>query len=166
MLTGLSDVGGNGIIAGSSTGQAEWVIVPTVDAAPVTNTEYFVGGTLTYQQDGQSITVPLTPTSVTVFPMAQLNLKYFLERDVFADDPFTPQIEPSIPFNLAVMVENNGAGVARNMSIVSAQPKIVENESGLLIDFKIIATDQGERQLVGGLGWGLWTKGGSTGWSA
>ena len=137
VLTGLSDVSGTGTIVGSSTGKAEWVIVPTVDAAPTTNTQYFVGGTLTYQQDGQNVTVPLTPTSISVFPLAQLNVKYFHERDVFADDPFTPQIEPSIPFNLAVMIQNNGAGQARNVSIASAQPKIIENESGLLIDFKI-----------------------------
>jgi hypothetical protein len=119
-----------------------------VDAAPTNTLEYFVGGTLTYAQDGQNVTVPLTPTSITVLPLAQLNVKYFHDRDVFSDDPFTSVIEPSIPFNLAVMIENTGYGVAKNVRITSAQPKIVENESGLLIDFNIIGTEVSGQNLT------------------
>ncbi|MRR10713.1 hypothetical protein EG831_11720, partial [bacterium] len=59
---------------------------------------------------------------------------------MFADDPFTVEIEPSVPYSLAVMVLNKGRGAARDVRIDSAQPKIVENEKGLLADFKIIAT--------------------------
>jgi hypothetical protein len=44
-------------------------------------------------------------------------------------------------FNLAIMVRNKGAGAARNFSITSAQPEIVENQKGLLVDFRIIATE-------------------------
>jgi hypothetical protein len=69
-----------------------------------------------------------------------LSLKYFHQRDVFSDDPFTTPIEPSIPYSLAVMVQNNGAGIAKNFRVTSAQPKIIENEKGLLADFRIIAT--------------------------
>src|SRR6185437_1604678 len=62
------------------------------------------------------------------------------QRDVSADDPHTPQIEPSVPFELAVMVQNSGAGTAHNLSIDSAQPRIIDNEKGLLINFQIIAS--------------------------
>ncbi|HBJ38420.1 MAG TPA: hypothetical protein DDZ51_27440, partial [Planctomycetaceae bacterium] len=44
------------------------------------------------------------------------------------------------PFTLAVMVQNNGAGDARNLRIESARPRIIENEKGLLIDFEILGT--------------------------
>ncbi len=66
---------------------------------------------------------------------------YFFQRDVLSDDPFTEEVEPSVPFNLAAMVQNIGPGEANNVSIKSAQPKIIENEKGLLIDFQIIASE-------------------------
>src|SRR5262249_35814535 len=40
-----------------------------------------------------------------------------------------------------VMVHNTGKGEAKDVTITSAQPKIIENEKGLLIDFQIIATE-------------------------
>ena len=86
------------------------------------------------------MTFPLTPVAITVYPQPELYLDYFWQRDVYADDPWTEEIEPSIPFELAVMVWNQGGGVAQNLRIESAQPQIVENEKGLLIDFKIIAS--------------------------
>src|SRR5688572_31274000 len=48
---------------------------------------------------------------------------------------------------MAVMVQNKGRGAARNVRIDSAQPKIVENEKGLLADFKIIATEVAGQSL-------------------
>ena len=38
------------------------------------------------------------------------------------------------------MVHNIGKGIAKDVRIVSSQPQIVENDKGLLIDFKIIGT--------------------------
>jgi hypothetical protein len=75
-------------------------------------------------------------------------LKYLHQRDVFSDGPFTDVVEPSIPFNRAVMVQNRGYGLAKTFRITSAQPQIVENEKGLLIDFQIIATEVAGRNLV------------------
>ena len=106
-----------------------------MDAAPEAPTNYLVSGTFSYVQNGATITIPLSPAPINVQPSPQLYLKYFLQRDVFGDDPYTPQIEPSIPFPLAVMVENQGYGVAQNFQITSAQPTIVDNEKGLLINF-------------------------------
>ncbi len=147
-LSGISAVNGSGIIAPASTGKAEWIIVPTSDAAPNEPVEYWVSGTLRYLQDGLEVRVPLAPAPITVYPNPRLFVKYFHERDVYSDDPFTDTVEPSVPFNLAVMVENRGKGDARNMRITSAQPEIVENERGLLIDFQIIATEVAGKNLT------------------
>src|SRR4051812_26300921 len=72
--------------------------------------------------------------------MPRITLDYFLTQDVFADDPFTPQIEPAIPFTLGVRAKNSGAGPVKKLKIESAQPKIVENIQGLLIGFQIIGS--------------------------
>ncbi|MDO8595516.1 MAG: hypothetical protein Q7R45_02720, partial [Sulfuricaulis sp.] len=133
VLTGLSGVDGTGVLSGNSTGTVSYILVPTSEAAPETPTRYGVGGILTYKQDGQEVVIPLYPAPITVFPDPRLAVKYFHQRDVFADDPFTRDIvEPSIPFNLGVLVKNRGGGTARNVRIVSGQPRIIENEKGLL----------------------------------
>jgi len=147
-LQNLTAVDGAGVIPAGATGTATWTLVPTVDAAPTNATVYYVSGTLSYQQDGILITVPLTGVPITVHPIPQLHLNYFMERDVYADDPFTPQIEPSVPFNLAVMVANRGYGVAHNFQITSAQPQIVDNEKGLLINFQILGTQVNGQNLT------------------
>ena len=137
----LSAVDGTGILAGNSTGTAKWLLIPTIDAAPEVETRYFVGGTLSYHLDGSDITAPLAEVPIRVLPSPRLTLKYFHQRDVFSDDPFTDAIEPAIPYSLAVMVQNRGYGQAKNFRITSAQPQIIENDKGLLIDFNIIATE-------------------------
>ncbi len=147
-LQGLSGVNGTGQIAAKSTGKASWILIPTSDAAPSGPVTHVVGGTLRYQQDGVLIVIPLIPGSINVLPNASLSLKYFHQRDVFADDPFTDEIEPSIPYSLAVMIQNSGKGTARNLRITSAQPKIVDNQKGLLIDFNIIATEVAGQSLT------------------
>ncbi|MFZ2633053.1 MAG: LamG-like jellyroll fold domain-containing protein [Desulfosalsimonadaceae bacterium] len=75
--------------------------------------------------------------TIYVKPLPQLELDYFLTKDVFGDDAFTTPIEPSIPFTLGVRIKNNGEGAARKLKIDSAQPKIVENNQGLLIGFAL-----------------------------
>ena len=147
-LVGLSGVDGTGILAGISLGTAKWVIIPSSDAAPTNATQYYVAGRLGYVQNGAELSVPLAPVAITVLPTPKLHVHYFHERDVFSDDPFTDEIEPSIPFNLAVMVQNRGFGIAKNFRITSAQPQIVENEKGLLIEFQIIATEVAGRNMV------------------
>jgi subtilase family serine protease len=147
-LNGLSGIDGQGLLAGSSTGIAKWKIVPSGDAAPMVSTTYYVSGSLSYVQSGLPVTVPLAPAAITVLPTPRLSIHYFHERDVISDDPFTDAIEPSLPFNLAVLVQNRGYGTARNFRITSAQPQIVENEKGLLIEFQIIATEVAGRSLM------------------
>jgi hypothetical protein len=50
-------------------------------------------------------------------------------------------MEPSQPFTLGLLVRNTGAGSARNVTVRSGQPRIVENEKGLLIDFQVVASE-------------------------
>ena len=141
VLNGLSGVSGGGILPAQSIGSSSWIIVPTSLAAPTNQVRHLVSGTLRYKQAGVVVTVPLVPTPIDVLPNPKLSVDYFHQRDVFSDDPFTLEIEPSIPFTLGVMVRNEGYGTARNMRIQSGQPRIIENDKGLLINFEIIATE-------------------------
>ena len=147
-LSNLTAVDGTGTILANTSGSAEWTFIPTGNAAPNEPTIYSIGGSLSYKENGNNITVPLLSTPVTVFPQAELYLDYFHQRDVFADDPFTVEIEPSVPFSLGILVKNQGKGTAKNLHISSAQPKIIDNEKGLLIDFNIIGTQIGTESIT------------------
>jgi len=147
VLDGLTAVDGTGVVPPNSSGKATWTLVPTTDAVGADPEDFLVGGVLRYRDGTLPVVVPLAPTLITVHPSASLAVKYFHQRDVFADDPFTTEVEPSIPYSLAVMVENKGRGAARDVRIISAQPKIVENEKGLFADFRIIATEVAGQNL-------------------
>src|SRR5205085_160360 len=86
--------------------------------------------------------------TITVYPDCLLKLDYFLQRDVIGDDPFTPVIEASEPFNLGLLVKNVGAGSAKNFRIASAKPQVFENQKGLLIDFQMIGTKVGNTAVT------------------
>lgn len=73
----------------------------------------------------------VSPDVITVKPLPQLTLDYFLQQDVIGDDPLTPEVEAVEPFTLGVRVKNNGLAVARNLKIDSAQPRIIDNQQGL-----------------------------------
>lgn len=139
-LSGLTGVDGSGVLANGATGSAEYTFIPTLEAAPTQPTGYYVGGILRFKEDGQLVTIQLLPGEITVLPEARLTLEYFQQRDVYSDDPFTPELEPAEPFALGLRVRNTGAGTARNFRIASAQPKIIENEKGLQIDFKLLGS--------------------------
>jgi hypothetical protein len=147
-LSGLAGVNGEGLVAPGTTGKAVWNIIPTSEAAPGATQTYYVSGSLRYIQDGVAVTVPLSAAPITVHPLAELHLTYFHQRDALGDDPFTDEIEPSVPFSLAVMVRNAGDGVARNVRISSSQPEIIDNDKGLFIDFDIIATEVAGQNLA------------------
>jgi subtilisin family serine protease len=135
-------------LGAGATGRARWIIIPTGDAAADGPTQYTIGGYMTYEIQGTGSTAVLLPAPITVYPDAKLTLRYFWQRDVYSDDPFTEEVEPSEPFSLAVMVLNYGQGTARNFRIESAQPQIVENAKGLLIDFQIIGTDVNGQGMI------------------
>ncbi len=147
VLGGIDGTNGDGTVPTGGTGTLTWTLVPASDAAPTNITSYFVSGGLNYNISDNSVSIPLAPTAITVYPSPRLSVKYFCQRDVYADDPTTPIVEPSIPFSLAVMVQNTGQGTAKDFTITSAQPQIVDNEKGLLINFQIIATEVAGQNL-------------------
>jgi hypothetical protein len=140
-LEGLDAIDGNGELAAKGIGTIQWTLIPRDTAALESPVEYTVGGVISYTQGTTSFNIPVENVPITVRPDAALSLKYFHQRDVVSDDPYTDVIEPAQPFKLAVLVENKGFGDARNLKIVSSQPEIVDNEKGLFIDFKAIGTE-------------------------
>lgn len=141
-LENILNVSGTGVVAPATTARINWLIVPSAAAAggSVAGKRYFVGARLFYRLAGEVQEVAVAPDFITVRPQPELELDYFITRDVRADDPFTPEIEPAEPFSLGVRVMNQGLGTARNVRIQSAQPRIVENELGLLIGFEIVGS--------------------------
>lgn len=141
-MDNISNVSGSGTVSPSSSADIHWLIIPALGAArgPTEGpqgTLYYVGATLTYTIGGEEHVTTVTPDYIYVKPMPELTLDYFLPTDVYGDDAFSEEIEPTIPFSLGVRVKNSGFGVAKSLKIDSAQPKIVENEQGLLIGFVI-----------------------------
>ena len=142
-IEGVSDVTGSGSIPASTIADIHWLIIPapaSVENAP-TGKMYYVGARLVYTMGGEEHETVVTPDFIYVKPLPKLSLDYFLPDEVYGDDPFTTETEPSIPFSLGVRIANNGDGVAGDLKIDSAQPKIVENEQGLLVDFLIVGTE-------------------------
>ena len=143
----LSDTAIGWLLPSEMTGSAEWLIIPYSEAAPDSDRVYDVGGTLSYSSDGNNITVPLLPTLITVRPDPSLLVHYFWERYVVGDDPFTNEVEPSVPFTLGVAVRNAGHGIAYSLQITSGQPEIIENVRGLLVNFMIIGANIGNEVI-------------------
>jgi PKD repeat protein len=142
-MSGTDDVAGAGVLPPASKADIHWLIIPA--PASVEDTAggalYYVGARLQYTINGEQEVTEVTPDYIHVRPLPLLTLDYFLPDEVYGDDPFTEEIEPSIPFSLGVRIANNGHGPANKVKIDSAQPKIVENEQGLAVDFKIIGSE-------------------------
>ncbi len=129
----------NGQISPKTTGELRWLIIPTAGAAgnQQGGTLYFVGARLEYSYGGKVEVVNVAQDSIAVKPQPKLVLDYFLTQEVIGDDAFTAEIEPPVPYTLGLRIQNTGSGVANNVAIESAQPRIVENDQGLAIGFKI-----------------------------
>ncbi|MGA6927720.1 MAG: putative Ig domain-containing protein, partial [Desulfosarcina sp.] len=141
-MTNIGDVTGSGVVAPSTSADIHWLIIPVSGASNglESGTLYYVGATLSYTIGGEGNTTEVTPDTIYVKPMPEISLDYFLPLEVYGDDAFTESIEAPIPFPLGVRVRNSGHGTVRDLTIESAQPKIVENEQGLLIGFAIQGT--------------------------
>lgn len=134
------------------TGTATIMFIPTKYAAPLHPIDYSFGGTLSYTDpvSGMRITRELFPTTLTVKPSPELDLTYFMQRDVWGDDPLTEDVvEPMVPAEFTVLINNKGYGDATNVRMVTEQPKIIENEKGLYIDFEILSSQlKGEDKVL------------------
>ena len=135
----INNVDGSGVVNPASTAIINWLLIPAPGSAgenPL-GKKYLVGATLKYKFGGEETILDISPDVITVKPLPLLTLDYFLTQDVVADDPLTAPIEASEPFTLGVRVKNTGFATAKNLKIDSAQPKIIENNQGLLIGFKL-----------------------------
>lgn len=142
-LSGIDALDGTDGLAASGSFTSEDTFLPSTLAAPEGPAAYRIGGTLSFRDvtESHDHLIQLDPVTVHVLPQAELTLDYFQERNVVSDDPFTDDVvEPASPFLLGVLLSNDGRGTADSLRIESAQPKIIENEKGLLVDFKIIGS--------------------------
>ena len=127
-------------VAANGTGSAMIRFIPARQAAPTEPKLYRFGGTIVYTDpfSGETATVKLVPVALTVSPAPYLHLDYFVQRDVCADNPLTPDVvEASLPAELAVLVRNVGGGAAKGVTIASAVPETVLNEKGLSVAFDL-----------------------------
>jgi hypothetical protein len=102
----------DGVIDPKTNAKATWLILALTEAAPLFDTKYDISGMLRYNIEGVGYLQNLAPDTITVKPDPQLFLKYFHSRNVFSDDPFTPAIEPPIPFQPGLLIENLSYGDA------------------------------------------------------
>lgn len=130
-------------LAANETGKATILFIPTKNAAPETDKKYSFGGSLTYLDPftGLEVTRDLYPVTLTVKPSPNLDLTYFMQRDIIGDDPLTKDVvEACEPAEFALLINNKGYGDATNVRMVTNQPEIIENEKGLFIDFEMLGT--------------------------
>ena len=134
-------------LGAQETGTATILFIPTKYAAPTVEKVYYFGGSLSYIDPftGLEVTRTLTPIALTVKPSPNLDLTYFMQRDIIGDDPLTEVVEPCEEAEFSLLINNIGYGDATNVQMVTDQPKIIENEKGLYIDFELISS-----QLNGG----------------
>ena len=124
------------------TGVATIMFIPTKFAAPTVEKRYSFGGTLSYVDPftGLVVTRDLFPVTLTVTPSPNLDLTYFMQRDIKGDDPLTEEIEPCEEAEFSLLISNIGNGDATDVRMFTEQPKIIDNEKGLLIDFELISS--------------------------
>ena len=125
-----------------SVGVATIMFIPSKYAAPDGPVDYSFGGTLSYFDvfTDMEVTRELSPVTLTVKPSPELDLTYFMQRDLYGDDPLTEAVEPVVPGEFAVIVNNKGNGDATNVRMMTKQPKIIDNTKGLYIDFEFVSS--------------------------
>lgn len=142
-------------LGAEETGTATVLFIPTKYAAPDVAVEYSFGGTLTYVDpfSGLEVTRDLYPVTMEVRPSPELNMTFFMQRDVLGDNPLTADVvEPSVPSEFALLIENAGNGDASNVRMNTGQPEIVENEKGLLVDFELLSSTVNGKECTMALG--------------
>ena len=142
-LSVLTGIDGTGTLGANEKGSATVLFIPEKGAAPTVPKNYSFGGSFSYLDPftGVTITRPLFPVTLTVNPSPDLYLHYFMQRNILGDDPLTEDIEPIVPAEFAVMIQNNGFGTANNVRIAAVQPKIADNQKGLAINFELIGSN-------------------------
>ena len=152
-----TDAGWN--LAANGTGKATFLFIPTKYAAPTEPQDYSFGGSFSYTDPATGLTVTrdLNPLTLTVNPSPQLELTYFMQRDVIGDDPLTEEVEPMEPAEFALLVNNKGYGDATGMKLTTQQPQITDNQKGLAINFQLLSSQLNGQEKNQGLGSGMTT---------
>lgn len=150
--TFTGDLDGGWNLDAQKTGTVTILFIPSKYAAPTEEKLYSFGGTLSYVDPftGLEVVRDLFPVTLAVSPSPNLKLTYFMQRDILGDDPLTVnKVEPSVPAEFALLIQNTGAGDATNVNMVTNQPEIVDNEKGLAIDFELLSsTLNGEEESL------------------
>ena len=135
-------------------GVATVLFIPTKKAAPTMETRYAFGGTLSYVDPftGLEVTRDLTPITLTVKPSPNLDLTYFMQRDIKGDDPLTKEVEPSEEAEFSLLINNLGYGDATNVRMSTNQPEIVDNEKGLKVKFELMSSQLNGQEKTLALG--------------
>lgn len=135
-------------------GIATVLFIPTKKAAPTVETRYAFGGTLSYVDPftGLEVTRDLTPITLTVKPSPNLDLTYFMQRDIKGDDPLTKEVEPSEEAEFSLLINNLGYGDATNVMMSTNQPEIVDNEKGLKVKFELMSSQLNGQEKTLALG--------------
>jgi hypothetical protein len=134
---------GNWTLDAKQTGTATVLFIPTKYAAPTEPIEWTFGGTLSYIDPftGLEVTRELYPVTLTVKPSPELDLTYFMQRNIYGDDPLTLDVvEPIVPAEFSLLINNKGNGDATSVCMVTQQPEIIDNEKGLNINFEIVSS--------------------------
>ncbi|MDD7631145.1 MAG: CARDB domain-containing protein [Parabacteroides sp.] len=151
LKTFTGELTGEWELAAQQTGSAIVEFIPTKYAAPTEPKVYTFGGTLTYLDPftNLEVTRDLYPVAMTVNPSPNLKMTYFMQRDLLGDDPLTKEVEAVEPAEFSLLIHNIGAGDGTNIRMTTQQPKIIENEKGLAIEFKMIGSSlNGEDKVL------------------
>ena len=130
------------LLGADETGTATILFIPSKYAAPEEAVDYSFGGTLSFvdPSSGLEVSRDLFPVTLTVKSSPELDLTYFMQRDIYGDDALTENVEPMVPAEFALVINNKGYGDATKVRMVTKQPEIVENKKGLLIDFEFVSS--------------------------
>lgn len=153
-FTGKLDFTDGWTLDAQKTGVATVLFIPTKKAAPTVETRYAFGGTLSYVDPftGLEVTRDLTPITLTVKPSPNLDLTYFMQRDIKGDDPLTKEVEPSEEAEFSLLINNLGYGDATNVRMTTNQPEIVDNEKGLKVKFELMSSQLNGQEKTLALG--------------
>lgn len=142
-FAGNLDFNSGWTLEAQKTGTATILFIPTKNAAPTVPQRYCFGGSISYIDPftGLEVTRELSPITLTVKPSPNLNLTYFMQRDIKGDDPLTADVvEPSEEAEFSVLINNVGYGDATDIRMVTNQPEIVANEKGLAVKFNLVSS--------------------------
>ncbi|PWM26153.1 MAG: hypothetical protein DBX44_01025, partial [Oscillospiraceae bacterium] len=137
------------ILQPGETATLTWKLIPGEGMGGENGINYLVRADVGYtvdtpgDEEEEPVSKPVQTSTeaveITVRPQPSLTVDYFLPHKVY----------PEVPFNLEVVVTNNGYGPAQNVVLDSSQLEIVDNKSGLAGSWQIVGTSFGSASGTG-----------------